>query len=283
MAEGDTQTQQTQTQQTQQTQTQSAPWFDGFDAEEKGYITNRGLDKKTPVEAAREAIKAHRAAESKLGFPAEQLARIPKDPADQTGWAQLFERLGRPKDANGYDFTAATAAGADEGFLNFFKEQALALNLTKDQAERLAKEYVGFADKAESNETAEQTAALALEQTALDQSWGFNKQAFMLIAKNAAEKLGIKPEAVAALEKQVGYRAVMEMFLKIGTAIGEDKFVQSVHGTGQVMTSEGAAERLAQLKSDPAWVKRYQRGGMNSAEFKEMQNLIRLANTKGGN
>ena len=253
----------------------------GLIRETKGYITNRGLDKLTAQEAALKAIGFHRNAESKLGAPADQLVRVPKEPGDPE-WAKVYERLGRPKDATGYDFKAAADAGADDKFIDFFRNQALKLNLTKEQAESLAKEYVGFADAEEKSESGEKTAKLAQEHIDLDKSGGFNKTANTLIARNAAEKLGISPDAVAALEGQVGYKAVMEMFLKIGVSIGEDKFVNSIHGAGNPMTADGATERRQQLMADKDWVKRYQSGGVNSAEFKEMQNLIRLSNSGRG-
>ena len=65
-----------------------------------------------------------------------------------------------------------------------------------------------------------ETEKLALEKAELAKSWGSNYAANKIVAENAARALGIDPAAVAALEQQVGYGKVMEMFRTIGAKIG---------------------------------------------------------------
>jgi len=73
-----------------------------------------------------------------------------------------------------------------------------------------------------------------------------------------ARRLGIVPEAIQALEGQIGYAAVMNAMRKIGMGTSEDTFVErgASGGTAQtvgVTTREGAVARLNELKADKAW------------------------------
>jgi hypothetical protein len=206
----------------QSTHSADEPWFKGADDETVGYITNRGLDKKTPAEAALAAIKAHREAQSKLGVPTDQLIRLPKDASDERGWNDFYSRLGKPAKPEDYDLKAAKDAGAEDGFINFAREFAFKNNLTKTQGEELAKQFVAYAEK--DGQTNQQAAleAIEVERTALKKDWGPNWDANRIIARETAVKLGITPEAVAALEKSAGYGAAMTALLKMGLALGED-------------------------------------------------------------
>ena len=94
------------------------------------------------------------------------------------------------------------------------------------------------------------------------------------VAKQAAAKLGVTPEQVAALEQTVGYAKVMEMFRDIGTKIGEAKFVSSTGPTGGIMTREQAVAKRAELMGDTNWAKRYLDGG--APEAREMNALLVL-------
>lgn len=248
------------------------PWFDGADAETVGYITNRGLDKVDVKQAALKAIEFHRNAEKKLGGPADRLLRIPTDVADADGWNAIHTALGKPKDKTGYDFSAAKEA--DETFVNFVREFSFKHNLPKGVGEALATEFTKYAGELDGNEGKEKAVTVAREQEELKREWGFNYTAKMLTAKNAVEKLGIDPKAVAALEGQVGYKAVISMFEKIGGAIGEARYITSEH-TGNTMTSDGAKEKIAQLKSDPTWAAKYLAGDKKALQ--EMTDLTRLS------
>lgn len=255
-----------------------ASWFvtAGADTETQGYLSNRGWDKLPPEKAALEAIKAHRNAEKLLGGPADRLMRIPTDPADSDGWGKVYTALGRPKDATGYDFKEA--GDADPTFINFVREFAYRNNMPKSAGEALAKEVTKFAAAQEAELQKQAELEVAKEQRELRSQYGFEYDAKMLTAQNAVAKLGIDPTAVKTLEGKIGYKAVIDMFVKIGSAIGEDTFIKSEQ-TGAIMSPAGAAERLAQLKSDPEWVKRYQEGGKK--ELQEMKDLIFIT-TEGG-
>ena len=258
-------------------------WFNGQDAEITGYIQNRGWDKLDPAAAALAATKAHQEASKLIGAPPDQVLRLAK-PDDAVGTNAMWQRLGKPADAKGYDLTQvkfADGSPLDQPFLDAFTAAAHNAHLPKDAAIQVAQAVVKFMDNADLTEATERTAAVEADKALLAKNWGANMNANLIVAQNAARALGIEPETVAALESVVGYSKVMEMFRNIGTKIGEDKYVGSGgQGGGGVMTRDQAVSRKAELMTDNAWAKRYLDGG--AAENREMQALLRLITGETG-
>lgn len=248
------------------------PWYKGADAETVGYLQNRGLDKKDAKEAALAAIVAHRNAEAKLGAPADQLLRMPKDDGDSAAREAIYKRLGRPDKADAYDLSYVKEHGGSDDFVKFVQDFAFSRGMSKADGEAMGKDFVSFAEKKEQSDNGQEAEKIAAERVKLDKEWGFNKAANLLIAKNAAQKLGIPPEAVAALEKASGYYVTMEALRKIGVATGEARFISNDNNNnGNVMTKDGAIARKGELMRDNDWTKKYLAGDVNAV--REMTNL----------
>lgn len=257
--------------------TDATPWHTGLDAETVGHLQNKGFDKLPINEAVLGITKSWREAEKLIGVPAEQIIRLPKDPNDSDGMKAVWQRLGAPKDAKEYDFSTALKADgkpADEAFVEFMRKTAGELNLPKDMAARVAASLVKYQSENETAASAERTAKLTEERTALAKNWGANQAANMQVAKNAAAALGVKPEDVAALESVVGYARVMDMFRQIGSKIGEDKFVRPDNNPSGVMTMEQAVARKAELMKDAGWTAKYMNG--DTAANREMTALLKI-------
>lgn len=252
------------------------PWYKGADAELTGHIQNKGWDKKTATEVAMEASKAHRETEKLIGVPADRVLRLPADPKNADEMKPIWQKLGAPADGK-YDFSAIKKADGkplDQPLVDALTAASAANSLTKDAAVGVAQAVAKHLEGATTaRTTAEQTAALATEKAELDKSWGANKEANMFIVKNTAKNLGLAPEAIAALEGQIGYKAVMDMVLNIGMKTGEAKFVtsQTPNAGGGVMTKEQAVARKSELMGDTVWRDKYLNGG--SAEKREMSAL----------
>lgn len=254
-------------------------WYDGADAEIVGRLQTRGWDKLEPAKAALEAAKAHLAAEKYIGIPPEQLLRLPKDAADAEGWKAVYSKLGVPADAAAYEFEGlkfADGADVDDAFKTFVRDNAHRLNIPKDAAKALAGEFVKYLDTADKRETEQSQAALAAEHQKLDTDWGKNKDANLFVAKAAAEKLGIKPEAVKALEAQIGYAAVMNMFHSIGTRMGEASFIVNANPNAPgVLSQSQAVAKLAELKRDKLWGAKVLAGDYTAVqEYKGLTTII---------
>jgi hypothetical protein len=248
-----------------------------------GHWQNAGWSTKSAAEVAREATKSWKAAEKFVGMPPEQLIRVPKDVKDEVGWKAVWERLGKPKDAKEYDFSAlkfSDGAALDEGFVNLMRDASYRFNLPKDTASAITAEFVKYLDGAETGEKAEREAKLIEQKAALKKNWGPNEAANLFVAQRTAAALGIAPETVAALEGVIGYDRIMEMFRTIGTKIGEDKFVQGTHQSqqaGGVMTAESAKARKADLMGDKVWVKSFLEGDPAKAREMTALNTILVA------
>ncbi len=251
------------------------PWYQGVagvDEAMVGHWTNKGWAGKPAAEVAVEATKAWKAAEVFVGVPSTQLLRMPKDASDEATAKTMWERLGKPVDAKGYDFSEVKYTDGkplEEGFANAVREASFGANLPKDAARSLARAFAKYLDNTKMSEAAERTAKLAEQRQALKTNWGPNEAANTFVAQRAAAALGIAPETVSALEAVIGYDKIMEMFRAIGSKIGEDKFITGTSaGGGGPMTREAAVAKKADLMGDKAWTKSYLEG--DAAKKREM-------------
>jgi hypothetical protein len=251
------------------------PWFEGADTETVGYLQNRGLDKLTPQEAALKTVAAHRAAEAKLGVPADQLVRLPKDSADVEGRKALWTKLGRPSEAKDYELGAVP--NVDVAFQEFFAPAAHELGLTKEQAQGVARLLAEKTGAITAEETAAYETQTQVEKDEVLKNWGQHASANALVVQKAFDKLGFSPEQIGGLVNLLGYKSTMDKFLEIGSKLGEDVFVQNqLPGGGNTRyTKEGAVERISQLRNDDAWSKAYLNG--DAVKRQEMDALHVIA------
>lgn len=260
------------------------PWHDGVDQETLGHWQNKGYDLKDPKAVAVAATKAHREAERLIGAPAAQMVRLPTETSDAEGWKAVWSRLGAPADAKEYGLPALKDKDgkvANEALDTHLRSLFGKHSVPKAMADAIASGLVEF-DVAHAKRQADEAAvALEAERGALKQNWGTNYDAHMLVAKNAAAKLGVAPEAVSALERmdKVGYAKVMEMFRNLGTMMGEAKFITNPQDSTATMTVEQAIARKADLMKDEAWRDRYMKGG--TVENKELQGLLAIITGAG--
>lgn len=248
-------------------------WFAGLDSETSGYIQNRGLDKLDAKAAALKAIEFHRNAEAKLGAPADQLVRLPKDSGDVATRDALFNKLGRPADAKGYDFKGVET---DDQFETWARGTFHKLGLSQEQGSELMKGLIAETARVEDEENTAKAAAFEVEKQALLKNWGKGADANLFIAQQAYGKLGLTKEMVAAIESQVGFKQTMETFLNLGVKMGEDRYVSGdSNQPGQRMTRDMAKDRISSLKRDETFVAKYMKGDVQAV--KEMTDLHTIA------
>jgi len=279
MAEGDTATTTVDTSTVTGTTTTTAPpaWHVGLEPEILGHAQNKAWKLDDPKAAFTEAVKAARAAQQFVGAPPEQLLRLPKDQTDEAGWKAVYGRLGVPAEAKEYDFSGvkfADGSAIEDAFAEAIRPALLNARVPKDRAAEVVAAVVKFMDGADANETAERTAKLAEQKAALTKNWGPNEAANKFIASQAAQKLGVSPETVAALEGVVGYDKLMEMFHKIGRSLGEDKYVSGETAGSGIMSRGEAQARKTELMNDKAWVVRHNSGDASARREMRALNVI---------
>lgn len=259
-----------------------APWITGLDQELIGHAQNTGWDKLSAVDAAKAAVKAHREAQSYIGVPVNQVLKLPAKSALEapTEWTSVYERLGQPKEAKEYDFTAAKfkdGTPLEQPFQDAIRAAAFKAHVTKEGALEIANAVINAVEADEIASATHAQATATAEKAKLATNWGQNKDAFTVVAERAAANFGVDLKALKVSE---GYAATMEMFYQIGTKIGEDGFIRNAPGgkTG-AMSKAQAAERKTTLMADADWRKRYLDGGAN--ENQEMVDLIKIERAEG--
>ncbi len=264
-----------------------AKWFSALDAETQAYITTRGLADKDPTTAFLDAAKAHREAQAYIGVPKEQLLKLPKADAAPEEWDAVYEKLGYSKNADDYKLDGlklSDGRDVEDGLKDFIRAQATDLKLSPAAATKFAEATVKQLESGAAAQTATQVAEATRALEALRQSWGPNYEANKVIADNAYAAImaaagfdqAKMSAAIAKLGETAGRADVMQMLLAVGQKLGEDKFVGGGGPSGNTRyTKETAAARLAELKTDTEFVKRYLAGG--TAESKEMNDLHLLA------
>ena len=263
-------------------------WFDGFDDATKNYITQRGLADKDPLAAFQETAKAHLEAQAYIGVPKEQLLKLPKADAPPEEWDAVYERLGYSKDPNAYKFEGLKfedGTEVEDGFKDFLRQQAADLKLSPAAATRFAEAQLKFLAGADAAESATTTAEATRALEALRNNWGPNYEANKVIADRAYAAImaaagfdqAKMTTAIQQLTAATGRSEAMEMLLAIGQRMGEDTFRGSGGPSGgpQRYTGEQAKARIAELKGDSEFVKRYLAGG--TTEGKEMADLHLIA------
>lgn len=238
------------------------PWHDGVEPEVLGHWDNKGWDKSDPKAIALAATKQAREAERHFGVPIDRLLKLPDAAAKPEEWAAVYQRLGAPKEAKEYDFAGIKFAGEDldPGFADAMRASLAAAFVPKDKATAIVQGVVKYLESAEASEATVTAGKIAEEKASLAKNWGPKFDFNHLQAMEGAKRAGVSPEAVKALEGQVGYANVMELFRRIGASGAESVFVEGGGGDGAASTRNGALARLAELEGDKAWGKRFKAG-----------------------
>ena len=109
---------------------------------------------------------------------------------DKDGWNEVYTKLGRPEDANGYEFKAPEGVQLDDNLENWFKQAAHESNLTKSQANALYEKWNNMAvDVGQQHQQASED-ALRNAKESLDKEWGNASEQNLSIAKKAISEFG---------------------------------------------------------------------------------------------
>lgn len=255
-------------------------WFARLSAEDRAYAQNKGWADGSSGDAL---FQSYRQLEQLLGNDrAGRTFTVPKDPTDVEGWNAVYEKLGRPKDATGYQIEfpegtdPALAASAKEWFFKagLNPTQAAAVAANYQEAERALVERV----QAEHRQGIE----------ALRTEWGADFEHRVQIARSACGAAGMSQEDVAALESAMGPARAAKVLEFFGRNYVEGEppgpGAARLKGFGQ-MTPVSAQQKMESLRNDPNFMQRYDSNDpkVRAAAIEEMDALARLAvNAKMG-
>jgi hypothetical protein len=249
-------------------------WADSFDPETKGWIESKGLTKLAADKALPELAKGWRGAESKLGVPAEQLVRMPKDENDAEGLKAYLGKLGVPETPEGYEIKQEQ--GIDTDFPTQAAKWFYEMNVPKNIAKGLYSKLKTYAEST-ANAAEEQFNQQAdTEITSLKSEWKggeFDKN--VELARRVRATMGLSDEETMAVERAIGVGRAAKVFSSLGKALGEHRF----HGGDQAqtrfsMSPEAARSRILEVQADPKWMESYMAGDADkNAEFKRLHEI----------
>lgn len=204
---------------------------------------------------------------------------LPKDPNDENGWNQVFDRLGRPKDAKEYKF----AETADKSLTEWAGPVFHKLGLTQKQAEGLNVAFDELLKQGETLTSAQTAEKAAAEKIQLEKDWGGNFKGNQEKATRAwnmmASNLGIPQTKIDEMQNVLGLRDSMRMleFFSRGLKVTGDTFEGDGPGqrsTGATFSPEQAEAEKNKLLNDPGFAKRYRSGDKEARERLHTLNQI---------
>lgn len=249
-------------------------WADSFDPETKGWLETRGLTKMEADKALPELVKGYRAAESKLGVPADQLSRIPKDENDAEGMKAYLAKLGVPENPDGYEIKP------EDGIESEFPIQAAKwfyeMNLPKNIAKGLYGRLKDYAQATLEASEAKFNAQADTEINELKAEWKgpeFDKN--VELARRVRATMGLTDEETMAVERSIGVKRAAQVFSTLGKVLGEHRFVGGETAQSKfAMSPEAARTRIIDLQKDSAWMQKYLSGDADKKA--EMTRLMQI-------
>lgn len=249
-------------------------WTSGFNDDLKGYVQNKGFKDPSAV------LDSYRNLEKLVGVPKERLLKLPeKDDAPE--WNEIYERLGKPKDAKDYNIEIPKDMG-DEKFGDWARKTFHEAGLPKKQGDKLASEWNKYVSSTMAERETARQERYANEDKALRSEWGMAYDQEINAAGRAAQVFGIDGDTIDKIEKAMGFAGTMKLFNSMAKKIGEDKFVAPDGGSGKfnVMTPEAAKQRIESLKADKTWTAKYLSGDVSTKD--EFEKLLKMANPSPG-
>ena len=235
-------------------------WADTYEPDTKSWLEAKGLTKLDAGKVLPELVKGWHGAESKLGVPAEQLSRLPKDENDAAGLKAYLGKLGVPETPAGYEIKPEEGVEADfpTEAAKWFYEMNLPKNIAKGLYSKLRTYAEAKMQAAEERFNQDSDA----EIVALKAEWkGPEFDRNVELARRVRSTMGLTDEETMQVERTLGVRRAAQVFSSLGKMLGEHRFVGGEQAqTRFSMSPEAARVRIAELQADPAWSKAYLSG-----------------------
>lgn len=249
---------------TEQTGQQVAKnWYEGFSQENQNYIQKKGFTNPESV------LESYINLEKLRGAPAERIVKLPEsdDPAD---WAEVYDKLGRPKNKDDYDFSKLSE-NPDENFTSLMKDAFHESGMTYQQADKVLETMAKYSGEAKENKKMAMQAKFDEQEQALKKQWGaaFDQkiQNANLAMTAASQELGISDEQVSKLEQVIGVDKTMQLFEFFGSRMAEDTF-HTGDGTNNnfsgAMTPQAAKAEVKRLIKDKSFQKQVAEGNVQA-------------------
>lgn len=183
--------------------------------------------------------------------------RLPMPQADwkPEQYAELFNKLGRPEKAEGYQLPKMEVpAGVelDPAMEQHFRGKLHGLNLTQSQYEGVYKEFIGYLGTQAEAETQARDKFFAEATESLKKEWGDKYDGNVAMAQKAYDTLGGQ-EVKALFDKHnlSNNPQVIKFMANLGAKMGEDSATGNGNGQMGGITAAQAEAEIKQLSTNP--------------------------------
>jgi len=155
---------------------------------------------------------------------------VPNKYATEDDWNAVYEKLGRPKTADGYKFDLPQDKQVDEVSLKEFSSQAHKLGLLPGQAQGMVKFYNEITAKSLQDADSKALAARETSTKELKQEWGQAFDQKVLQAATLAKSVGateLLDTNLADGTKLGDHPVMIKAFAELANKMGEDSIVQA--------------------------------------------------------
>jgi len=194
--------------------------------------------------------KSYVSAVKMIGGNPDNLISLPQEGESMDG---LYNQLGRPEQADGYDF-----GEDDEGILDNYKEFAHEVGLSQHQAESVLGAYETIQEE-EAENFQQSIKDLEVNSTIeLQREWGKNFDGNMDYAKRAYAQFASPQLSEILDDTGLGnHPEVIKAFSKIGQMLGEESLAVGTGLGRNQMSPQTAQEEIQALYSDKDFSKSY--------------------------
>ena len=230
-------------------------WHAGFDDDTKGWLDTKGYSKLDSAAAIPELVKLGRSAEQKLGIPADQLLRMPKDDNDADGFKAVMAKLGAPETPDGYGLKVDD--GQPDEFLKTATGWFHELGIPKRQAAGLAGKWNEYVASQQTAAAEAQKARNDADYDALQKEWGdADFDAKIELGNRVIRAAGLSDDEAKQINAAIGLKRAAHLFAYLGGAMGEDRFKGGEDGGGNrfQMSPTQLRARIGEIQADPAYM-----------------------------
>lgn len=249
-----------------------APWMGELDADGAAYVKGKGW--LAEGKSFADVVKAHRAAESFIGKPADQVMAKPNW-SNPESVAEYRKAIGVPETPEGYK---SDGVKLPDGVIDRAQVAAISHDLSLSQAQHeqlLVKTYETFSTAIESHakEVELRNAAELVEQ---DKSWGAAKAEKLQAIQEAITANNISAETYEALCISMGTANTREFLSGLTERYAEHRSPAGSDGKAgfKVTTPEVARAEIARLGKDAAFKADQEAGGARAAAATERLNRL---------
>lgn len=247
-------------------------WYESFKSPElKTYVQERKIN--SPEDLA----TRYQNLEKLKGVPEDRLLKLPEKMEGDAAKA-VWQKLGAPKEAKEYGIPREE--GKDTSFADWAEQAFFANNLTKSQAEGVLKSYSELNAQLQAKQQEAYQNSIRQADEKLKSEWGASYEQNLNLAKQGARILGIDAKTIDLLEKTQGREHLFKTLQKIGVSVGESNFVQGNPAPTTDLTPEQAQGEIQKLMTDQKFMKKFNKGDVETMERWNRLNQLAAPGTK---